>query len=255
LSTPSEKWCQRASTFVQRSHQYLLHHPYLLNQGRNKGLTQQSIIDFHLGWNTVDVFEQRQLWGLPDLSSEGGSSSLCLPSGVVIPSFRDNCLIREKIRRHNWKSEDQFPKYQILSGGIASPGIYGKVGKPVVLVEAELDAILVQQLAADLCCCISLGGVSNRPDEIADRILRQASCILYALDFDEAGKKAFYFWKSTTKQQFGYCYNPISSNGDFYRFRSEWGLPGTQNDKGNLAKLWLPAGIVIPFHSVAEEVL
>lgn len=197
LSPPSDQWCQKALNFIQCSHQYLLKHPYLLNQDKNRGLTEESILNFHLGWNPTDIFEPRQLWGLSDMSSESGARMLCLPQGIIIPSFRDGVPIRVKIRRHNWELCDAYPKYHILAGGIACPAIYGDVGKPVVLVEAELDAMLIQQLTADLCCCVALGGVSIRPDTVVDQALRQAPFVLYSLDFDEPGKKAFRFWKST----------------------------------------------------------
>lgn len=197
LDVPSEQWQKRSLDFVQKSHQYLLSHPHLLNQDKNRGLTQQSIVDFQLGWNPSDTFDLRKLWGLLDLSAEGGTRFLCLPQGIVIPSFHRDVSIRVKIRRHNWKPDDEYPKYHIIAGGMTSPSIYGSINKPVVLVEAELDAMLIQRLAADICCCVALGGVSIRPDVIVDQILRQASCILYALDFDDSGKKAYNFWQST----------------------------------------------------------
>ncbi len=34
---------------------------------------------------------------------------------------------------------------------------------------------------------------------------------------------------------------------DFYCQREKWGLPGKLKDDGNLSKLWIPAGLVIPF--------
>lgn len=197
LSTPSNQWSQKALNFIQCSHQYLLKNPHLLSQDKDRGISEKSIRDFQLGWNPTDIFELRQSWGLSDMSSESGARLLCLPQGIIIPSFRDGVMIRVKIRRYNWKPGDEYPKYHILAGGIACPAIYGDVGKPVLLVEAELDAILVQQLAGDKCCCIALGGVSIRPDTVVDQALRRASLILYALDFDEAGKKAYPFWKST----------------------------------------------------------
>ncbi len=197
LAMPSKEWEQRSADFVQKSHQYLLENPNLLNADKDRGLTIQSIVDFQLGWNSKDVFEPRELWGLPDLSKEGGSRLLCLPQGIVIPSFRDDIPVRVKIRRHNWKEGDEYPKYHITAGGITCPSFYGDIYKPLVIVEAELDAMLLQQLAADCCSCIALGGVTIRPDIITDRIIRQATTVLYALDFDDSGKKAYSFWKST----------------------------------------------------------
>lgn len=138
--------------------------------------------------------------GLTDLSSEGGARLLCLPKGIVIPSFRKEIPIRVKIRRNNWKVDDDYPKYHVIAGGMTCPSLYGDIGKPVVIVEAELDAMLIQQFAADICCCIALGGVSIRLDVIVEQLLRQAPSILYALDFDDSGKKAYNFWQSTYLQ-------------------------------------------------------
>lgn len=200
LLTPTKDWCHKAIDFVQRCHQYLLNHPYLLNQEKNRGLTQQGIVDFQLGWNPTDIFEPRQFWSLPDMSSEGGSHLLCLPQGIVIPSFREGFPVRVKIRRHNWQPNDKYPKYHIIAGGMVCPAIYGDIAKPVVIVESELDAMVIQQFASNRCCCIALGGVSIRPDVVVDSVLRRSSIILYALDFDEAGKKAFLFWQATYPQ-------------------------------------------------------
>lgn len=200
LLAPSALWSQKAFSFVQRSHHFLLAHHELLNKDKDRGLTQKSIVDFQLGWNPTDIYEPRQLWGLPALSSEGGARLLCLPKGIVIPSFRKEIPIRVKIRRNNWKVDDDYPKYHVIAGGMTCPSLYGDIGKPVVIVEAELDAMLIQQFAADICCCIALGGVSIRPDVIVEQLLRQAPSILYALDFDDSGKKAYNFWQSTYLQ-------------------------------------------------------
>lgn len=216
LEVSSEKWRQKAFALVQKSHQYLLAHPYLLNQDKDRGLNLQSIVAHQLGWNPADIFELRELWGLSDLSAEGGTRFLCLPQGIIIPTFREGALIRIKIRRHNWKPDDKYPKYHIVAGGMTCPSLYGRVGKPVVLVEAELDAMLIQRLAADICCCVALGGVSVRPDVIIDEVLLQASCILFALDFDDSGKKAYNFWKSTYAQVKPWPVPKGKSPGDAY---------------------------------------
>lgn len=118
LITPPEQWCQNAYNFVEKSHQYLLLNPHLINQNKNRGLTIRNIIDFQLGWNATNIFEQRESWGLSSTANDGGSNLLCLPQGIVIPSLRENVTIRVKIRRHNWKPDDEYPKYQIIAGGM-----------------------------------------------------------------------------------------------------------------------------------------
>lgn len=192
---PAKGWCQKANAFIQQCQQNLLKAPNLLNQEKDRGLTLYSIQHFQIGWNPNDTFEPRLEWGLPE-ASETGTRQLCLPKGIVIPSFRESEPIRIKIRRSDWGESDKYPKYQVINGGSACPIFLGDSRKPCVVVEAELDAMLIQEKAADLCSCIALGGVSIRPDEPIDKILRHAPLTLFALDFDDAGKKAYSFWRS-----------------------------------------------------------
>jgi hypothetical protein len=44
---------------------------------------------------------------------------------------------------------------------------------------------------------MALGGAGKKPDLATHNILKTASNLLFALDFDEAGRKAFQFWRST----------------------------------------------------------
>ncbi len=216
LSIPSDIWIQKAIEFIAKSHQCLLSTPSLINQDKDRGMVKQSIIDFQLGWNPCEFFEPRESWGLQDQSADGGSRFICLPKGIVIPSFREVTPIKIKIRRNSWKPEDEYPKYHVVSGGMSSPSLYGNVKNPIVLVEAELDAILIQQYAADICCCIALGGVTFKPDYFIDQLLRKAPCVLFALDFDDAGKKAFIFWRSTYQNLKAYPVPRGKSPGDAY---------------------------------------
>jgi hypothetical protein len=75
--------------------------------------------------------------------------------------------------------------------------ILGKPGRSVVVVESELDAILLDQVAGDITGIIAMGTSHAKPDEPAARILQDALCILVALDFDPAGKSSFAWWKHT----------------------------------------------------------
>jgi len=72
-------------------------------------------------------------------------------------------------------------------------------GKPIIIVESELDAMLVEQEAGNVCNSAALGGVSKKPDEYLHSILMKAPLILFSLDYDEAGIKAFAWWKKQYK--------------------------------------------------------
>ena len=62
------------------------------------------------------------------------------------------------------------------------------------MVEAELDAMLLQQYAGDICCSMALGGASKRPDAESHKLLMKASVIFFSLDVDAAGAIAYCWW-------------------------------------------------------------
>jgi len=195
LTHPS--WQQAAKRFIDYSHKNLMNEPSIISQLEKRGLTCEAMKRFHLGWNPKSFFDQRQRWGLSIETKENGSPKRqWLPKGTVIPTFAGNDPIKIKIRRDDWFAEDSFPKYVEVSGSRPSPSVYGDPSKPIIIVESELDAILIQQEASHLVCCMALGGVSKKPDVEIHELLQRASLILLSLDFDEAGKKHSSFWMS-----------------------------------------------------------
>lgn len=194
---PQDQWIQQANILIKKAHQHLIKNAYLLNQDKDRGLTEQEIAKFQLGWNPTDIFEPGSQWGIHEENEDVKKRTVCVPKGIIIPSFQNNTPTRIKIRRHDWADGDTYPKYQIVAGSTATPSLYGNVTNAIVIVEAELDAMLIQRFCSDKCSCIALGGVSMRPDTAIDQLLCAASTVLYALDFDEAGKQAYKFWRST----------------------------------------------------------
>ena len=101
-----------------------------------------------------------------------------------------------KIRRNEWKEVDKFGKYYILPGSRDCISVFGDSSKEtVVVVEAEFDAMLVAQEVGELCCCIALGGAQKRPDASLHQWLQGKQSVIFALDFDEAGKKEYSYWR------------------------------------------------------------
>lgn len=102
--------------------------------------------------------------------------------------------------------------------------------KPILVLESELDAILIQQFASDLCCCLALGGVSKRPDQEAHELLKRSPLILLALDYDEAGKKEYPFWMSLYPSLRPWPARKGKSPGDSYKLHQidlrKWVLDG-----------------------------
>lgn len=191
----TDLWKQAAKKFIDSSHKKLMAQPEVIEYLSKRGFTLDTIQRFSLGWNPVNLFDQRERWGLPqEINENGFPRHQWLPKGVVIPFSFCSEPIKLKIRRSDWTSGDALPKYVEVSGSTQSPSLYGDISKPVIIVESELDAILIQQEAADLVCSIALGGVSKKPDTKTHDFLKEASLILLSLDFDDAGKKKYGFW-------------------------------------------------------------
>lgn len=193
---PVQEWVVQASDFVASAHQNLMKNLRIVQQFHNtRGLSSDSLSQFSLGWNPSDQWGSRITWGLsPEVREDGREKRLWLPRGTVIPTIRDGAVEKLKIRRADWKEGDRVGKYIIVPGSASTGSIFGDDSLPVtVLVEAELDAMLVVQEAGSLCSCITMGGLGH-PDERTHQWLRTRRLILFALDWDEPGKKAYEFW-------------------------------------------------------------
>ncbi len=196
---PNEQWRQRASEFICVCQEALLCEEAQVIL-RARGLTIETARRCGLGYNLQSVWEERTAWGLEEAYREDKKLwRQWLPRGLVVPTFpcEDSKAHRIKIRRDDWHAEDKLPKYVEISGSQRQYGLYGDWALPSIIVEAELDAILIQQEAGDIVCSIALGGVAKRPDEVMHEFLRRFPKILLSLDFDDAGKKAHLFWRRT----------------------------------------------------------
>lgn len=168
-----------------------------------RGLTPLTVARLHIGWNPVDRWESPEAWGLHQQADDKGGprKRVWLAGGLVIPSRRKAGITALKVRRSAWAPGDTRPKYVTLSG--SAPGLAlgcGGPGRPVVVVESELDAALVYQEAGDLVESLALGTASGKPDSEATAYLRAAPLILMALDFDQAGIAALPWWCQNFRQ-------------------------------------------------------
>lgn len=193
-------WQERSRAFVSRSREALLDdfarednprcpRPFLAE----RGLTRETIQEAGLGWNPWTKWEDRETWALPRaLRNDGKEKKLWLPTGLVIPLYAEEKILRIRIRR---SEPGDGPRYVVIPGSDLRPMILG-TGPVWVIVESELDALLIKQEAGDLAGVIALGAAQVRPDVDTDRALRAAGLILVALDADEAGaRQAWGFWK------------------------------------------------------------
>jgi len=195
LQLPSHSWEKKAVIFLEQSHKYLLSDKTAMELVLERGLSIDTIQKNQLGWNPSKIYHKLTDWGLEETEER---KWLCLPKGIVIPMFESNSIRKLKIRKSKWQEEDFYGKYYEVPGSSNMLPIFGIHSKEtVVITEAEFDAMLVVQEAGDLCNCIALGGAQKKPNLVLHEWLLTKKLILFALDFDDAGKKAYTYWKKS----------------------------------------------------------
>jgi DNA primase len=142
---------------------------------RGRGLSDETIAEARLGWT-------------PRLPLKGA------PEGITIPWFSDGQVTAINLRQ----PEGRKPKYRKVYQ--SSPTIYPdpeavQPGRPVVVVEGELDALLVgQELAGFGVPVVTSGSASSGPNfEIVADLLAADHWII-AVDNDEAGERLAEKW-------------------------------------------------------------
>ncbi len=145
---------------------------------RNRGLEDQTIQRAKLGWIADD---HRIPWRA---------------SGIIIPWFEEERLTCLKLRScERWLasfSGDRCPpKY--IEAFREDPGLFLatpiKPGRPVIIVEGELDALLVAQVLQERATVATVGAATSRVDPSVLFPLIVGSPWLIATDNDEAGDK------------------------------------------------------------------
>jgi len=132
------------------------------------------------------------------------------PPGVVIPWFNGDRLALVKVRppdawRKRFPKGRRPPKYLEAFRAPARLVCYPspatiRPGRPVVVTEGELDALVLGQELADLAAVVTLGSASNAPTlDILTR-LATAPRWFIATDRDEAGDKAAAGWPARARR-------------------------------------------------------
>lgn len=193
---PSAEWCTAAESFTMGCQRNLKKNPSAIAELSKRGLVEDTIIGLKLGWNPVDIWDKKSDWGIAGEPQDGRTPKQWLPKGWVIPVYNaEGKVIKLKVRRADWRHDDRFPKYVEISGSQRQFAVFGDKTLSIVLVEAEFDAMLIHQEAGDICSAVALGGAGKKPDREIHQFLKSAKRVLFSLDFDEAGRKAYLFWR------------------------------------------------------------
>jgi hypothetical protein len=148
---------------------------------RCRGLTDETIRAVRLGFTpsvSVPTRDGTRFWDV---------------IGIVIPWFDGDRLALVKIRRPACcepKYAEAFRDRPMLYPGPS----YIRIGKSVVIVEGELDALLLGQELAGIASVITTGSASARPDPRVLELLVVAPVWYVATDADPAGDRGASVW-------------------------------------------------------------
>ncbi|NJB66456.1 hypothetical protein GGQ74_000096 [Desulfobaculum xiamenense] len=197
---PCEDWSRHAAQFVEHSMRRLESAPEVARMLAGWGIDMDTARACRMGWNERDKFPPVTSWGLPHATGRtGGEAKIFLPAGLVIPYAPGGRVVKIKIRR---SGEGADPRYWHVKGGYCGFHVYGRPEWRVwVIIETERDAAMVWRFVRGMGVgTMATGSASARPDERAAGVLRGASCILNALDYDGAGRANAGWWEDEFPQ-------------------------------------------------------
>jgi hypothetical protein len=222
-NAPNALWQAQAAKFVAWTEQQLTaDRLYYLNE---RGLTDNTILDAHLGYNPSGVWSAREKWGL---EPEDGNTRIWIPQGIVIPWYVGGELWKLQIRRDVAKPDQE--RYKTLPG--STNALYNvdslRDGEPAMLVEGPFDALAVQQVAGDLVGVAACGTSGARRAKWYS-MLALCSPVLVSLDADAAGDSASQVWSDILQ--------------DGKRHRPHYADPAQMLQDGADLRGWVLAGL------------
>jgi DNA polymerase I len=188
--SPCKTWQQQASRIIQNAKNNIWHpdNVEFLDWLLKRGLTASTIRKYSIGFNCVDIYHDRCVWGITS-AVDNSSKKMIVPAGIVIPNINNDVVQKIKIRRF----DIQQNKYHVLAGSNNTVMVLGS-GNYHIIVESELDGILLEQEAGDIITVVVLGAAQNRPDALVMKQLVNSDLVLLALDNDKAGIESSYDW-------------------------------------------------------------
>jgi hypothetical protein len=163
-----------------------------------RGLSEETLLRAQVGYHPRDSHPPRTAWGLD--AGAGQHQTLWLPRGIVLPWFVGSDLWRINVRRPLTPAQCAAGEAKYIGPAGFANGLYGADsladGKPVVLVEGEIDALTVAQTAGDLAAAVATGSTagSRRSVWVAQLALAPAVLVAFDADANGAGDLAAAWW-------------------------------------------------------------
>lgn len=186
LSQANPTWQALLKNICLESNQILLRSLSSLEQFAKRGIPQEAIKEYKLGY----LQSSREFDGLAlNLS---GKDKVWLPRGITIPTFEKEKLLRLKIRQAN-----KLPKYVAIPGSLSGLNILHGLSKETLFVlESELDAIALHWLVKKWATVIAVGSNTKYPDSLSHALLKASQKLIVIPDNDQGGATMKTKWKS-----------------------------------------------------------
>jgi DNA polymerase family A len=154
----------------------------------DRGLTDETIQAARLGWT-------------PWVTIPKADGTTFKALGVVIPWFASGRLTLLKIRQPDGRRPKYVEAFRDPARLTISPGPdLIRPGRPLVIVEGELDALLLSQVLSELAAVVTQGSASSRPGPGILGALLPADPWYVATDADEAGDQAAAGWPARARR-------------------------------------------------------
>jgi hypothetical protein len=151
-----------------------------------RGLSDATIRAARLGW-------------VPEVEAHSQDGHPYTARGITIPWLDGDRLVLVNVRQ----PEGIKPKYREVYRD--RPALYPgrhviRTGKPLVIVEGELDCLLLAQELGDMAAVVTLGSAAARPDSHILGSMLAAPVWYVATDADAAGDRAAEGWPAPVRR-------------------------------------------------------
>lgn len=213
LKRPPNLWIKKAACLIEHAYQRLLRQRNILDYLQSRGLSREAIQNYKIGWTPADSFHEKDEWGLHEASNK----KLWIPKGIIIPTMEAHGdIIRLKVRRFDWKENDELPKYIAISGSMNGLSIMGNASSNImIVVESELDAYAIHHVAGDFLKVIAVGSCLKNPDNVTDYLAKNTPVLIVCYDNDAAGQKMRDKWQRLYPHARGYSVPHGKDIGEF----------------------------------------
>jgi DNA primase len=158
-----------------------------------RGLFDGVLRSFNVGYNPQDTWEDHEQWGLarPDGNGDQGRNKVWIPRGITLPWYVDGQLWRLNVRRPLTPSRIARGEAKYIGPAGFSNALYNagsvRSGRPVVLVEGEIDALTIVQACGEQAAAVATGSTGGGRRSAWVAKLALAPLVLLAFDADKFG--------------------------------------------------------------------